>query len=106
MFKKAANIRLRYEPTVRHALKLAMPIVIGQLGLVLMGFFDTIQVGGLGANSLGATGLANSVYWQFILLGIGVLYAVSPLVSEAFGEEKRIKAIGVMKSATVVTILL
>ena len=85
---------------MKSALKLALPIVAGQLGLVLMGFFDTVQVGGLGAVYMGASGVANSVYFLFMLLGMGVLYSVSPLVSEAFGEGHGWKSIGVMKSAT------
>ncbi len=81
-----------------------MPIIAGQLGLVLMGFFDTVQVGGLGATYMGACGVANSVYFLFMLLGMGVLYSVSPLVSEAFGEHHGWKSIGVLRSGFFVSI--
>ena len=95
----------QYKISMKSALKLALPIVAGQLGLVLMGFFDTVQVGGLGAVYMGACGVANSVYFQFMLLGIGVLYSVSPLVSEAFGEGHGWKSIGVMKSAIKIAVI-
>jgi MATE family multidrug resistance protein len=96
----------KYKASVQSALKLALPIIAGQLGLVLMGFFDTVQVGGLGAAYMGACGVANSVYFLFMLLGMGVLYSVSPLVSEAYGEGHGWKSIGVMKSAVKVALVL
>lgn len=96
--------------TYRHksgeALKLALPIIAGQLGHVLMGFFDTVQVGALGSEYIAASGFANNVYWLINLLGVGILFAVSPLVSEAFGEKNGWKAIGVYRSGIKVGIVL
>lgn len=83
-----------------------MPIIAGQLGMILMGFFDTIQIGVLGSDYIAATGLSNSVYWLFTLLGMGVLFAISPLVSEAFGEKNSWKAIAVFRSGIRVAMLL
>ena len=96
----------KYKASIKSAIRLSIPIVAGQLGLVLMGFFDTVQVGGLGATYMGACGVSNSVYFLFMLLGMGVLYSVSPLVSEAFGEHHRWKSIGVMRSAIPVALAL
>ena len=94
----------KYKVSMKAAFRLALPIIAGQLGLVLMGFFDTVQVGGLGATYMGACGVANSVYFLFMLLGMGVLYSVSPLVSEAFGEHHGWKSIGVLRSGFFVSI--
>ena len=96
----------KYKISMKAAFRLALPIIAGQLGLVLMGFFDTVQVGGLGAAYMGACGVANSVYFLFMLLGMGVLYSVSPLVSEALGEGHAWKSIGVMRSALKVSVVL
>lgn len=96
----------KYRLSIRHAIRLSLPIITGQLGLVLMGFFDTVQVGGLGPAYIGACGVSNSVYFLFVLLGMGVLYAASPLVSEAFGEKHPWKSIGVMRSGVIVAIVL
>lgn len=88
------------------ALTLALPIIAGQLGQVLMGFFDTVQIGGLGHEYIAASGFANGIYWMTILAGMGILFAVSPLVSEAFGEDKGYKSIGVLISSLVVSAVL
>ncbi len=96
----------KYKISMKAAFRLSLPIIAGQLGLVLMGFFDTVQVGGLGATYMGACGVSNSVYFLFTLLGMGVLYSVSPLVSEAFGEHHGWKAIGVLRSGLKVSVVL
>ena len=95
-----------YRDKIKEAFTLAMPIIAGQLGQVLMGFFDTVQIGGLGHEYIAASGFANGIYWMVVLLGLGVLFAVSPLVSEAFGEGHGYKSIGVLKSSIVVSVVL
>ncbi len=62
-----------------------MPIIIGQIGIVLMGVADIVMIGKLDATNLAAAGLANSVYFLITILGIGTLTAVSPLVAKAKG---------------------
>ncbi|MFN8285414.1 MAG: MATE family efflux transporter [Chitinophagales bacterium] len=94
-----------YKQKSIQAIKLALPIIAGQLGQVLMGVFDNIQIGGLGSEYIAAVGFSNNVYWVITLLGMGVLFSVSPLVSEAFGEQKAWKSIGVFRSGIVVAIV-
>ncbi|MDB5282747.1 MAG: hypothetical protein JWO06_1822 [Bacteroidota bacterium] len=98
--------REKYKVSIRQATKLALPIIGGQLGLVLMGFFDTVQVGGLGPAYMAASGVSSGTYFLFMLLGMGILFAVSPLVSEAFGEGHAWKSIGVFRSALKIALVL
>jgi MATE family multidrug resistance protein len=95
-----------YRSKISEAMRLALPIIAGQVGQVLMGFFDTIQIGGLGHEYIAASGFANGIYWMTVLLGMGVLFAVSPLVSEAFGEGHGYKSIGILKSSLIVSAIL
>ena len=95
-----------YRQKIKQALTLALPIIAGQVGQVLMGFFDTVQIGGLGHEYIAASGFANGLYWMTVLLGMGVLFAVSPLVSEAFGEGHGYKSIGILKSSIAVSLIL
>ncbi|MBK7147641.1 MAG: MATE family efflux transporter [Bacteroidetes bacterium] len=95
-----------YQQKAKEALTLSMPIIAGQLGQVLMGFFDTVQIGGLGHEYIAASGFANGLYWMIILLGMGILYAVSPLVSKAFGEQKAYRSIGVLQASLLVSVVL
>ncbi|MFN8294361.1 MAG: MATE family efflux transporter [Chitinophagales bacterium] len=89
----------QYFASLKQTLQIGLPIMASHLGHVLMGFFDTVQIGGLGAQYIAATGLASTVYWLLTLLGTGVLFVVAPLVSAAFGEKNEAKAIGIFKSS-------
>ena len=65
-------------------LRLSIPIIIAQLGVVLMGVTDNLFVGRLlGAVPLGAAGLANSLSFLMTSIGVGGLTVVAALVSAA-----------------------
>jgi len=81
-----ANIFNQYKPYFSKILALSYPIVIGQLGIVLMGVADVVMVGKLEPINLAAVSLANSVYFLLAIIGIGTLTAISPLVAKAKAE--------------------
>ena len=87
-----------YQSKTKEALTIALPIIAGQLGQVLMGFFDTVQIGGLGSVYIAGLSFGNNLFWMVNLLGMGILFAVSTLVSEAKGENHLWKAVGIYRS--------
>nr|VFK63423.1 MAG: multidrug resistance protein, MATE family [Candidatus Kentron sp. TUN] len=77
VFPKAVDI---------HAtLKISFPLVFGYLGKIAIGTTDNIMLGRLGPDALGAAGLAFSVYTIFLTIGMGMLFPVMILVSQARG---------------------
>ena len=68
--------------------QLAYPVIIGQLGIIMMGVVDNLMVGKLGAAPLAAAALGNGMAFIIIVIGIGVSYAVTPLVAIAVGANK------------------
>jgi len=58
-------------------------MVIGQLGHMAMGVVDTVMIGRLGAVSLAAAALANALFTQFMIFGLGLSFALSPLIAQA-----------------------
>jgi MATE family multidrug resistance protein len=60
--------------------------MLSNLGHVMMGVTDNIMVGHLGATSLAAAGLALVIFNVLLLFGIGVSYAITPLVATAHGQ--------------------
>ena len=69
--------------------RLAMPLVLAELGWMLMGIVDTMMVGRVSAAAIGAVGLGTTVfYFVAITLG-GVLLGLDTLVSQAFGAGDR-----------------
>lgn len=68
--------------------ELAYPIIIGQLGIIMLGVVDSLMVGHLSAAHLAAASLGNSLAFILMIIGIGVSLAVTPLVAIAVGANK------------------
>lgn len=66
-------------------LRLAFPVVLAELGWMLMGIVDTIMVGPLGPEAIGAVGLGSTLFMTIGLTGLGLLLGLDTLVSQAFG---------------------
>ena len=66
-------------------LRLAIPVVMAELGWMAMGVVDTIMVGPLGPQAISAAGVGNSMHIAFAIFGMGVLLGLDTLVSQAFG---------------------
>src|SRR6185312_8990677 len=66
-------------------LALAAPVVVAELGWVTMGIVDTLMVGGLGADAIGAVGLASMLFFAVSVFAMGLLLGLDPLVAQAFG---------------------
>lgn len=67
---------------------LAYPVMLSQLGQVMVGVADNVMVGRLGAIPLAAASLANSIFFLMLMFGIGISMAVTPMVAAADGEGK------------------
>ena len=76
-----------YTSEFRYNFRLAIPVMIGHLGHVLVGLADNIMVGRLGAAPLAAVSLGNSFVFIAFSLGIGFSFAITPLIAEADGED-------------------
>ena len=75
-----------YTSEFNYNFKLAIPVMIGHLGHVLVGLADNIMVGRLGAAPLAAVSLGNSFVFIAFSIGIGFSLAITPLIAEADGE--------------------
>ncbi len=78
------DLRAHWRPTFR----LAWPVALGQLGVMLMSLVDTAMVGALGRNAVGAVGLGSSLFSLVFLTGIGLLMGLDHEVSVAHGAQR------------------
>ncbi len=67
-------------------LKLAYPVILGQLAQMFLGIIDMAMVGAVGYKELAAAALVNSVINIPFVLGMGITISVSQLVSMANGQ--------------------
>src|SRR5664279_4848162 len=72
----------------RQTLRLALPLILAELGWMSMGVVDTIMVGRLpdSAIAIGATGLGQSLYHMLAIFGGGLLLGMDTFVSQAHGR--------------------
>jgi MATE family multidrug resistance protein len=64
---------------------LAIPSVIAQLSQMSMGFVDTLMVAQIGSRELAGVGSAAAIYYLVVVFCYGMISAVGPMVSQAFG---------------------
>jgi len=65
--------------------RLAVPIVLGNLGWMTMGIVDTMMVGRVSAEAIGAVSLASILFITLGAFGGGVMLGLDTLVPQAFG---------------------
>ncbi|MBS7563229.1 MATE family efflux transporter [Mucilaginibacter sp. Bleaf8] len=77
----------KYKPHYNANLKLAIPVVISQLGHTLVQLSDSIIVGHFaGTISLAAVSLVNSIFVIGMVLGLGISYGITPLIAQHNGK--------------------
>jgi MATE family multidrug resistance protein len=70
-------------------LRLAVPVVLAELGWMSMTVVDTIMVGHLGPAAIGATGIGSSAFYSFAIFGMGLMLGLDTLVSQSWGAGNR-----------------
>jgi MATE family, multidrug efflux pump len=76
-----SSIRTEFLPM----LKIAVPVVMAELGWMTMGVVDTVMVGPLGPEAISAAGVGNSMHIAFAIFGMAVMLGLDTLVSHAYG---------------------
>lgn len=69
-------------------LHLGVPIVIGQIGVIIVGFADTLMIGHYNMKGLAAASFVNSVFNLAIIFGTGFSYGLTPIVGSLFGNKE------------------
>ena len=77
--------KLPHRDDLQAMLRLAVPIVVVQVGMMLLGVVDTMVVGRLSSEALAAVALGHVMIVAVSSFGIGMLLALDPLVSQAVG---------------------
>jgi MATE family multidrug resistance protein len=73
---------------LRPLLRLALPVVLAEIGWMSMGVVDTIMVGPLGPAAIAATGMGSGVFTAIAIFGMGLMLGLDALVSHAYGARR------------------
>lgn len=72
-------------PDLREMARIAWPIVLVSVGIQLMGVVDALMVGRLGGSAIASVALGNFYFFNISIFGIGLLYAIDPVVAQSVG---------------------
>lgn len=70
----------------RALLRLGFPIVVGQLGMIILGFADTLMIGHHSTTELGAASFVNNLFNLCIIFSTGFSYGLTPIVGALYGN--------------------
>jgi MATE family multidrug resistance protein len=79
-----------YRPTraeLSDLVRLAAPVALAQVGVMLTGVVDTIMVGRVSPTDLAGVALGNVYFFAAVVFGMGTLFSLDPVVSQAVGAD-------------------
>ena len=75
----------------KELLNIALPIIMGNLGFILIGAGDVLIAAKHSTDTLAAISIANAIISVILTFGIGLIASVSPILSNIRGERKSAK---------------
>ena len=76
---------------IKELLTISVPIIMGNLGFILIGIGDVIVAGRHSTDTFAAISIANAIMNCLLTFGIGLIASVSPLLSNYRGEKRSVK---------------
>lgn len=99
------SIRSQISSEIRASLVLALPLAGAQMAQSAIAFVDTAMMGQLGSQTLAAGGLGAISFGALLIIGSGIVAAVSPLAAEAYGAGQTQKVGQVIRQGFGLTVL-
>jgi MATE family multidrug resistance protein len=92
----------QYKENYKQTFLLAFPVVLSQMGHVMVGVVDTAIVGQIGTIEQAAVALASSFHLLVLVFGVGVSFGVTPLVAAADGAKDYSQISSLLKHSVIV----
>ena len=97
---RTASLR-KWIPQYKANLALAGPVVLSQIGQVIVQLSDNLMVARLGALPLAAVSFGGAVFTIFLFWGTGLSLGLTPLTGEAYAQRKIRTTAGLLQNALV-----
>ena len=79
-----------YYPYYRRNLKVAVPVMLTQLGAALVGLADSIMVGHYSTADLAAVSFSNALFFTVMVFAMGAVMGITPLVGHVHGRLEKL----------------
>ena len=88
-----------YKTHYKETIRLGVPIILGQLGIIVVGFADNIMVGHHSSNELAAASFVNNFFNLIFIAGMGFSYGLTPIIGNLFAQKEYAKAGETLKNS-------
>lgn len=95
----------QYKQHYKALIRLGLPIVIGQLGVIILGFADTLMIGHHSTAELGAASFVNNLFTLCIIFSTGFSYGLTPVVGSLYGNRRFAEAGQALRCSLVANVL-
>lgn len=93
-----------YATEWRALIRIALPVVAVQVGMMLMGVVDTLMMGHVSPNALASVALGNLYAFTLLVVAMGTLMALDPLVAQAVGARDHLAVTRAIQRGFVIAI--
>ena len=95
----------KYTDNYKAIYRLGIPILIGQLGMIVVGFADNIMVGRYSTEALASASFVNNIFNVAIFACIGFTYGLTPLVGALFAQKRETKIGELLRNGLLINVL-
>ena len=95
-----------YGAEYRNLIRLGLPVMVTQLGVIVVSFADTMMVARCGTSELAAAAFVNSIFMVAIVMQPGFASGLTPLVGALFSRGAHKEAGGMLKAGLIANLLL
>ena len=96
----------RYLRHYKALASLGIPIIIGQVGTIVLGVADTVMIGHHSTEELAGAAFVNSIFVLGLLVCLGFSNAITPMVSNLFGQGNESRIGEVLRNAIAANMLM
>jgi len=94
-----------YKEHYKQTIRLGVPIMLGQLGIIIVGFADNIMVGHHSTNELAAASFVNNFFNLAFIFGMGFSYGLTPIIGGLFAGKELRKAGETLKNSLLINFI-
>ncbi len=89
----------------KRIIKLGLPIIAGQAGMIIVAFADNIMVGQYSTEALASASFVNNVFNMAMMACMGFTFGITPLVGALFGKGEREEIGSLMRNGVLLNLV-
>lgn len=100
------SVTFPYFAMMRSLLKLGAPVLMTQIGIIVVSFADTMMVGAYGLDELAASAFVNSLFLIPIVMLIGFSGGIIPLIGALYSRKDNHEIAHMLRAALIVNLVM